>query len=112
MRLTNPNQRGSLKRLAVAAAIGGLFAAGPALAAAPQEAPLQVSYTTDNYLTCDSLKDEQARMNAIIALRPAAPVVKTATDRKALIDGLYKTKGCANAKPSETQTTRTFLSPY
>jgi hypothetical protein len=111
MRPTDRNERSGLKGLALAMAVGGLCMTAPCVAAA-QEAPLQVSYTTDNYLTCDSLKDELVRMDAIIALRPAAAVVKTATERKALIGGLFKTKGCATAKPAETQTTRAFLSPY
>jgi len=99
---------GSL-RLAAAALGLCLVATGAAA-----QAPLQVSYSTDAYLTCDSLKDEIARMDAMIAVKGASQgTIKVARERKAVIAGLHKTKGCDGApKEADPSATRTFLSPY
>jgi hypothetical protein len=75
----------------------GLSLSAPAVALA-QEPPLQLSYSTDPYMTCDALQEEIARMDAIIAAKgTSAAVAKTATERKQRIKGILGTKNCAPA---------------
>lgn len=91
--------RSSSRRLCIAAASLALLA--PAAAAA-QTAELQVSYSTDNYLTCESLNDEIVRMDAIIA-QPgvSSRLVTTANERKKALRAILKAKTCKPAKEKD-----------
>ncbi len=86
-------------KLCIAAACLGLLAPGAAWA---QASELQVSYSTDSYLTCDSLNDEIARMDAIIAQRDSsARLIKTANERKKALKAILQTKTCGPAKAKD-----------
>lgn len=85
--------------LAVAAVGLALVAALPAAAAEPA---LQVSYSTDSYMTCDALQEEVARMDLIAAAQGAsAALVRTARERKQKLGEILKKKSCAPA-PAKT----------
>jgi hypothetical protein len=81
----------------------GLPMAAPGLVAARDVPTLQVSYSTDPYLTCDALQEEIARMGAIIAAKDASPaLVKTARQReKRLQKILQEKRNCAPAPAKE-----------
>lgn len=65
--------------------------------AAPSEPALQASYSTDRFLTCDSLAEEGKRMDFFITTKGVdAATVKTAKERKQIISGILKEKtNCA-----------------
>ena len=84
-------------RRGITLAAVGLALSAAALAPAA-EAPLQVSYSTDPYMTCDALQEESARMNTILAVPgTTAAVGKTARDRKLRLAEILKKKSCAPA---------------
>ena len=90
-------QRSEASRRGVALAVAGLALSAAVLAPAA-EAPLQVSYSTDPYLTCDALQEEVARMDAIAAaVGAASSLVKTARERKQKLGEILKKKSCAPA---------------
>ena len=77
---------GATRRGMALAAVGAAFTAAVAFAPAARAAetpPLQVSYSTDRYMTCEALQEEVARKDLIVAAQGAtAPLVKTARERK------------------------------
>jgi hypothetical protein len=95
---TESNRRG----IALAAVGLAMTAATLATVAAAAEAPLQVSYSTDPYMTCDALQEESQRMDAFLAAKGAtAALLKTARDRKQHLGEILKGKSCAPA-PAKT----------
>jgi hypothetical protein len=94
MEPAQPSRRG----VALAAVGLALTATGFAASAAAAEPVLQVSYSTDPYMTCDALQEEVARMDAIVAAPGAtASLVRTARERQRKLAEILKGKNCAPA---------------
>jgi hypothetical protein len=95
---------GATRRGMALAAVGAAFTAAVAFAPAAlaAETPLlQVSYSTDPYMTCDALQEEVARMDMIVAAQGAtATLVKTARERKQKLGEILKSKSCV-PKPAK-----------
>ena len=66
MRDATVSERAESSRRGIALAVAGLALTAAALAPAAEPA-LQVSYSTDPYMTCDALQEESARMDAFLA---------------------------------------------
>lgn len=90
------DSNGLRRRLAMTAGVALLGL--PLVAVAAQPAPeikLTVTDFTDPYLTCDSLRGEIARMDAIMGLAGVkAETVKTAQARKAHLNEILSKKSC------------------
>lgn len=97
MRVATVNEPAESGRRGVALAVAGLALTATVLASAA-EPTLQVTYSTDAYMTCDALQEEAARMDAFLAAKGAtAALLKTARDRKQHLAGILKNKSCAPA---------------
>jgi hypothetical protein len=95
---------GATRRGIALAAVGAALTAAVAFAPdvlAAETPLLQVSYSTDPYMTCDALQEEVARMDLIVAARGAsAALVKTARERQQKLGEILKTKSCG-PKPAK-----------
>lgn len=98
MRDATVSERAEAGRRGVALAVAGLALTVAAVVAPAAETALQVSYSTDPYMTCDALQEEAARMDAVIAAKGAtAALQKTARERKQHLGEILKKKSCAPA---------------
>ena len=95
--MTEPAERG--RRGVALATVGlALSVSGLAASAAAAEPALQVSYSTDPYMTCDALQEELARMDVIVAAPgTTAALSRTARERKQKLGEILKRKSCAPA---------------
>lgn len=97
MRDATVSERAESGRRGVTLVVAGLALAAATLASAAEPA-LQVSYSTDPYMTCDALQEESARMDAFLAAKGAtAALLKTARDRKQHLAEILGKKSCAPA---------------
>ena len=83
------------KRSITSAVVGIALIFSIAAPVAAEEAPLQKSHFTDNHLSCEGLRFEILRMEAILRLRSTSPAdSETAKKRKALISDILRAKDC------------------